>query len=124
LRNLPPIIVLKEKQVMIEMSTKDFSFAGEHHVATLYSLFEKLNIKPNLTQNTAISFISVLDNRADKIENLAFEVSEIFNVQVMKDLTLLTIRHYNKEIVKKLTTGKTILLKQQTPETMQIVWRN
>src|SRR5258706_1053855 len=124
LRNLPPIIVLKEKQVMIEMSTKDFSFAGERHVATLYSLLEKLNIKPNLTQNTAISFISVLDNRADKIENLAFEVSEIFNVRVMKDLTLLTIRHYNKEIVEKLTTGKTILLRQQTPETIQIVWRN
>ncbi|HKB43758.1 MAG TPA: aspartate kinase [Chitinophagaceae bacterium] len=124
LRNLPPIIVLKEKQVMIEMSTKDFSFAGERHVATLYSLLEKLNIKPNLTQNTAISFISVLDNRADKIENLAFEVSEIFNVRVMKDLSLLTIRHYNKEIVEKLTMGKTILLRQQTPETIQIVWRN
>jgi aspartate kinase len=124
LHNLPPIIVLKEKQVMIEMSSKDFSFVGEHHVATLYSLLGKLNIKPSLTQNTAISFISVLDNHTDKIEKLAFEVSEIFNVQVMKDLTLLTIRHYNKEIVEKLTMGKNILLRQQTPETIQIVWRN
>jgi len=124
LHRLPPIIVLKEKQVMIEMSSKDFSFVGEHHVATLYGLLGKLKIKPNLTQNAAISFICVLDDRPDKIEKLAFEVSEIFDVQVIKALTLLTIRHYNKEILEKLTAGKNILLRQQTPETMQIVWRN
>src|SRR5438552_6893485 len=111
---LPPIIVLKEKQVLVEMSSTDFSFVGEHHVATLYSLLGKLKIKPNLTQNTAISFICVLDDRSEKIDTLAFEVAEIFDVQLKKELTLLTIRHYNKEIVEKLTHGKTILLRQQT----------
>ena len=38
LKHLPPIIVLKEKQVMLEMSSKDFSFVGEHHVGHLYHL--------------------------------------------------------------------------------------
>ena len=60
--NLPPIIVLKEQQVMLEMSSRDFSFIGEHHVGHLYSLLEKNHIKPNLTQNGAISFVCVLDN--------------------------------------------------------------
>ena len=123
LHKLPPIIVLKENQIMIEMSSKDFSFVGEHHVADLYRLLGKIKIKPNLTQNTAISFIAVLDDRIEKIEKLALEVSEIFDVQVMKDLTLLTIRHYNKEIVEKLTKGKTILLRQETIETMQILMK-
>ncbi len=81
----------------------------------------KLKIKPNLTQNAAISFITVLDDRPDKIEKLAFEVSEIFDVQVTKGLTLLTIRHYNKEIVEKLTNEKTILLRQQTADTIQLL---
>ncbi len=121
LRHLPPIIVLKEKQVMIEMGSKDFSFVGEHHVATLYSLLGKLKIKPNLTQNAAISFICVFDDRPDKIEKLAFEVSEIFDVQVMKGLTLLTIRHYNKETIEKLTIEKNILLRQQTTDTIQML---
>ncbi len=121
LRHLPPIIVLKEKQVMIEMGSKDFSFVGEYHVATLYSLLGKLKIKPNLTQNTAISFICVFDDRPDKIEKLAFEVSEIFDVQVMKGLTLLTIRHYNKETIEKLTIEKNILLRQQTTDTIQML---
>jgi len=61
LKHLPPIIVLKEKQVMLEMSSKDFSFVGEHHVGHLYHLFEKLKVKPNLTQNGAISFVCVFN---------------------------------------------------------------
>ena len=119
--HLPPIIVIKEKQALVEMSSKDFSFVGEHHVGALYHLLEKLKIKPNLTQNTAISFICVLDDRPEKIEKLAFEVSEIFDVQVMKELSLLTVRHYNKDVFEKLTQGKTILLRQQTTDTIQMV---
>jgi aspartate kinase len=53
---LPPIIVLKEMQVLIQFSSKDFSFIGEQHVGRLYQLFEELHIKPNLTQNGAIQF--------------------------------------------------------------------
>jgi aspartate kinase len=119
--HLPSIIVLKEKQAMIEMNSKDFSFVGEHHVATLYNLLGKLKIKPNLTQNAAISFVCVLDDRPDKIEKLAFEIAEIFDVQVVRDLTLLSVRHYNKEIVEKLTAGKSILLRQQTTDTIQLL---
>ncbi|HET9824393.1 MAG TPA: aspartate kinase [Chitinophagaceae bacterium] len=121
--DLPPIVVLKEKQAMVEMSSKDFSFVGEHHVAQLYDLLGKIKIKPNLTQNTAISFLAVLDDRIEKIEKFAFEVSDIFDVRVMKDLTLLTIRHYNKEIFDRLTQGKTILLRQQTTDTIQVLMR-
>src|SRR5678816_2896037 len=119
--HLPPIIVNKEKQALVEMSSKDFSFVGEHHVGTLHHLREKLKIKPNLTQNTAISFICVLGDRPEKIEKLAFEVSEIFDVQVIKDLSLLTIRHYNKDVFEKLTQGKNILLRQQTTDTIQML---
>lgn len=118
---LPPIIVLKDKQVMLEMSSRDFSFVGEQHVGHLYHLFESLHIKPNLTQNGAISFVCVLDDRAEKIEKLALEASSFLDVQVAKGLSLLTIRHYNKEIFDKLTLNRTILLRQQTPETIQVL---
>lgn len=121
LKHLPPIIVLKEAQVMLEMSSKDFSFVGEHHVGHMYHLFEKLKVKPNLTQNGAISFLCVLDDHAEKIEKLALEASEIFDVKLMKGLSLLTVRHYNKEIFEKLTEGKTILLRQQTQDTIQVL---
>lgn len=118
---LPPLIVLKENQVLLEMSSRDFSFIGEQHVSHLYHLMEKLHIKPNLTQNGAISFLCVIDEWPEKIEKLALEASSFLDVQVTKGLSLLTIRHYNKEIFEYLTQKKTILLRQQTPETIQVL---
>jgi aspartate kinase len=121
--HLPPIIVLKDNQVRIDMSSTDFSFIGESHVGRLYSLFEKLHIKPNLTQNTAISFICVLDDRPEKIETLALKASEFLEVRIQKGLSLLTIRHYTDELFNKMTEGKTILLKQQTENTVQVLMK-
>jgi aspartate kinase len=119
--HLPPIIVLKEKQAMLKMTSRDFSFVGEHHVGQLYHLFEKHHIKPNLTQNGAISFVCVLDDWAEKIEKLALEASDILEVEVIKGLSLLTIRHYNEAILQKMISGKSILLRQQTTETIQVL---
>ncbi len=119
--NLPPIYVLKENQVMIKVNTKDFSFVGDHEVRHLYQLFEALHLKPNLTQIGAISFVCVLDYWPEKIEKLALQASEFLDVEVTKDLSLLTIRHYSKEKFESLTKDKTILLRQQTTETIQVV---
>src|SRR6187397_48087 len=119
LKNLPPIIVIKENQAMIELSSKDFSFIEEKPIADLFHLFEKLKIKPNLTQNAAISMICVLDDRKDKIEKLALAASEFFDINVTKGLTLLTIRHYTRDIYDNLTTGRKMLLQQRTNETVQ-----
>ncbi len=119
--DLPPIIVLKENQVMLEMNSTDYSFMGERHIGHLYQLFEKLNIKPNLTQNGAILFVCVLDDRPEKIEKLALEASSFLEVRVKKGLSLLTIRHYHKDLIEKMTEGKQILLRQQTPETVQFL---
>lgn len=120
-QKLPSIIVLKEKQVMLQLNSKDFSFVGETHVGQLYHLFEKIKIKPNLTQNAAISFVCVVDDQGEKTERLAMEAASVFDTRVMKNLSLLTIRHADGDLLEKMTAGKTILLKQQTPDTVQVL---
>ncbi len=120
-QNLPPIIVIKDKQVLLQLSSKDFSFVGEAYVSRLYELFTQIKISPNLMQNGAISLLCCLDDRPEKIEKLALAASEIFDVQVKKDLTLLTIRHYTREKFDELTKNKIILLTQRTTETVQVL---
>ena len=121
--NLPPVIVVKEKQVLMQFNSKDFSFVGEEYVGRLYELFTEIKIRPNLIQNGAISVLCCLDDKPDKIEKLALAASAIFDVQVQRDLTLLTIRHYTREKFDELTTDKTILLTQRTTETVQALLR-
>jgi len=122
-KNLPPIIVVKDNQVLLHLSTKDFSFIGEQPMSDLYEMMAKLKIKPNLIQTHAISLQLCMDDRTDKIEKLALAASGSFDVQVEKGLTLLSIRHYNEELVQKMTTGKAVELKQQSRDTVQVVMK-
>lgn len=119
--NLPPIIVAKENQVLMQFRTKDFSFVEEKPINQLHELFEQVKLSPNLSQTTAISIFSCLDDKPEKIERLALAASELFEVQIERGLTLLTIRHYNEAIVKKLTDNKVELLSQKTKETIQVL---
>lgn len=122
-KNLPPIIVIKKDQVLLHLGTHDFSFIGEEPMSSLYQLFAKIKIKPNLIQTGAISLQLCLDNHVSKIDHFAQEASNFFDVQIEKQLNLLTIRHFNKTVVDKLSADKTIILQQQTPETIQMIYR-
>jgi aspartate kinase len=121
LQGLPPIIVYKTNQVLMQLSSKDFSFVNEGLTAELYNMFDKLKFKPNLTQNAAISLLCVVDGHEEKVGLLAHTAADLFDVQITKGLTLLTIRHFNDAIVKELCNDKTVILQQQTPETIQLL---
>jgi aspartate kinase len=118
-KNLPPIIVLKKDQVLVQLKTKDFSFVGEKPMSQLYEILATNNLKPTLTQMGAISISICLDDHNEKIEQLAITASEIFDVTLQRNLQLLTIRHYNKEIMEKLTDGKEFIMQQKTLTTYQ-----
>ncbi|MBV9962428.1 MAG: aspartate kinase [Parafilimonas sp.] len=122
-KHLPPVVIIKEKQALIHLHSQDFSFVGEKPMSELYKMLGELNIKPNLIQTGAISLQLCLDDRAEKIEQLAAAASLIFDVQVEKNLSLLTIRHFNNELLAKMTNDKQIILKQQTPETVQVLYK-
>jgi aspartate kinase len=121
LKGLPPIIVLKQEQVQVQLHSKDFSFVGETGMARLYDLLGQIRLKPNLIQSGAVSIRVCLDDRPARIERLALAAADLFDVQVERGLTLLTIRHYNGEVLERLTAGRKEVLRQQTAETVQIL---
>ena len=112
-----------KKQVLIQFRSKDFSFVEDKPIHQLHELFNKIKIKPNLSQNTAISLLCCFDDKAEKIEKLAEEAAQLFDVSLEKNLRLLTIRHYDEDTIRTLTTGKVIVLEQKTGETVQMVMR-
>jgi aspartate kinase len=117
--NLPPIMVIKQNQVLIHLQSKDFSFVGEEGTARLYQMLSDLHIQANLMQTGAVILQLCVDDIPEKIEQLALESSRYFDVQVEKDLMLLTIRHYETELLEKLIDGRKIVLQQWSPDTVQ-----
>jgi len=120
--NLPPIIVIKTNQALVELSSRDFSFVEEGLTTHVYQLFEELKFQPNLSQNAAVSMLCVVDDQSEKLEQFALMASEFSEVRVKKNLELLTIRHYNEAILSEMITGKSVVLRQQTPETVQVLF--
>ena len=124
INDLPPIIVYKADQALVQLASKDYSFVGEGLTGEVYGIFEALKFKPNLTQNAAISLLCVVDDHKEKVEAFALKAGEHFDVSVTKNLAMLTVRHYQQNLVNKLTSGYKIVLQQQTPETIQMVLAN
>ena len=122
-KSLPPVIVVKHNQVLIQFKSKDFSFVEDEPIEALHNLLAGLKLKPNLSQNTAISLLCSFDDREERIGQLAAEASEIFDVELERNLTLTTIRHYDEQTIDKLSHDKVVVLKQQTQSTIQLLMR-
>ncbi|HUZ59695.1 MAG TPA: aspartate kinase [Hanamia sp.] len=120
---LPPIIVYKCSQALITLQSLDYSFVEGKPFQFLNEILNKLRIKPNLTQNVAITLMICIDDVSEKIEQLALQASAIFDVQIRKNLTLLTIRHYDPEQIAQLTKNKEIVLEQKTIQTIRILMK-
>lgn len=118
---IPPVIVVKRKQVLIEVTSLDFSFIGSQALTNIYQALDKLHLTPNLSQKGAINFKCVLDDHEEKIGKLAEALATGFDVQIIKQLTLITLRHYNEPLASKILTGRVTVLQQQTPQTIQAV---
>lgn len=122
--NYPPVVVVEKNQVLIHISTKDFSFVAESHLAKLFQLFDQYRIKINMMQNMAISFTVCVTERSERLKQLVAELKKEFNVVVDQDLELITVRHYEDEIVKNLSKGKMVLFEEYIRGTMSMVVKN
>lgn len=120
---LPPIIVYKRNQALITLQSLDFSFVEGKPINFLREILDGLRMKPNLTQNAAITFSICIDDIPEKIAQIASQASSVFDVQIQKNLSLITIRHYTPEFVEAILKDKEIILEQKTSETIQALIR-
>ncbi len=117
----PPLIILKKDQILVQVTTRDFSFITEDNLSNLYRIFHDMKIKINLIQNAAISFVACIDNKEDKVQELIETLGSDYKVFTNENVSLLTIRHFTPEILFDLTKSRYILLEQKTRHTVQVV---
>ena len=115
--------IVKKEQVLISLSSLDFSFMMEDNIGEVFKLLHKNKMKVNMIQNSAISFTVVVDNKYNKLEELLTQLRSKFKVKFNENTTLYTIRHFKENDVEKLENGFEVLLKQQNRDTMQLVVR-
>jgi aspartate kinase len=120
----PPVVVIEPNQVLLHISTNDFSFVAEHHLSRIFSLLAKYRLKVNMMRNAAISFSVCVTNMQDRIAKFETELGSEFKMIQDQDLELVTIRHYNDDILKSMKKNKLILFEERIHQTVQMVVRN
>ena len=116
-----PCFIVKKNQALISLSSLDFSYIVEENISEIFSLLHLYKMKVDVIQNSAISFSVCVDNIYNNLDELLQHLKAKFKVTCHDNVSIYTIRHYNQNAINQIESGKTVLLKQLTQETVQVV---
>ncbi|MBK43124.1 MAG: aspartate kinase [Flavobacteriaceae bacterium] len=116
-----PCYIIRKNQILISISSLDFSYILEDNIYQIFKLFNQNKIKVNLIQNSAITFIVCVEDINDNLNNLLIDLKAKYNVNIYKKVNIYSIRNYNESAIKKIEKNKKILVKQITQKTVQMV---
>ena len=116
-----PCYIIRKNQILISISSLDFSYMLEDNIYQIFKLFNQNKIKVNLIQNSAISFTVCVEDINGNLNNLLIDIKAKYNVNICEKVNIYSIRNYNESAIKKIEKNKKILVKQITQKTVQIV---
>ena len=116
-----PSIIYKPNQILLSISSKDYSFIFEEHISDIFSIFSKTGLRVHLMQNSALSFsvcgiISPLE-----LPVLISEIQKKYTLKYNEKVNLLTIRHFKKLDIPELFQNQEILIQQRSRSTLRYV---
>ncbi|MFC4741024.1 aspartate kinase [Flavobacterium ponti] len=116
-----PCFIIKKNQLLLSLSSLDFSFMMEDHMSEIFALFAEYKIKVNLIQNSAISFSVCIEDKYGNFDALRNSLAKKFKISYNENVSLYTVRHFDQEASEIIEKNKKILLKQISRGTLQVV---
>ena len=77
-----PCFILKKDQILLSLSSRDFSFIMEEGISYIFKSLHKAQMKVSVIQNSAISFSVCVENKFDTLPELLEKLEERFKVSV------------------------------------------
>ena len=116
-----PCFIVKKNQVLVSISSLDFSFIVEENISDIFKLFHKYQLKVNLIQNSAISFSVCVDNNLNHFDLFYNEIKKMYKVSFIKNVDLFTVRHFTENSLEGIYKLGTSLVSQINKNTAQII---
>ena len=116
-----PLYIFRNNQMLLSIFPRDYSFIAEDNLQVIFGLLNKLGIRVNLMQNTALSFSICIDNTPQLTDRLVERLKSMFRVRYNENLQLITIRYYTQEVIDSIVAGRPVLLEQRSRSTEQMV---
>uniref|UniRef100_UPI00404AE2B1 aspartate kinase n=1 Tax=Flavobacterium sp. TaxID=239 RepID=UPI00404AE2B1 len=113
--------ILKKDQILLSLSSIDFSFIMEEHISEIFALLHHNQMKVSLIQNSAISFSVCIEDKYRNLDALKNKLAEKFQLTCHEKVELYTIRHFTKEALENVEQDKSVILTQILGKTLQVI---
>lgn len=114
-------IIVKQNQMLLSISLKDFSFIDEHILIFLLQIISEAHIKLNMMQRSALS-LSVCFNQDEAKFNKLYDIlKDKFKCKYNEGLDLITVRHFKRDKLETILAGRTVMMEQFSRNTAQII---
>ena len=121
---LVPCYIFKENLILLKISSLDFSFMVEDNISHIFKQLHDFKMKVNVIQNSAITFSVCFFDKYNKINELISNLEGKFKIQIHKNVSLFTIRHFDEKSIKKISNKRKLLLEQRTEKTVKLIFSN
>jgi len=118
-----PCFIVKKNQILISISSKDFSFIMENNISEIFNLLHEFKIKMNLIQNSAIRFSVCIEDKFQNFNKLYQKLIQNFKVDYNENVTLITVHNFTEKDISKIEKEHETILKQVFEETIKIIIR-
>ena len=121
---LVPCYIFKENLILLKLSSLDFSFMVEDNISDIFKELHKFKMKVDVIQNSAISFSVCFFDKYNKIKELIKNLEGKYKIDLHKNVSLFTIRHFDEKSIKKISNNRKLLLEQRTEKTVRLIFSN
>lgn len=118
-----PSFIIKEKQILFSIASRDFSFIDAEKLTGILKLFSSNHFHIRVLQNSALNFSIVADENPLQLEELLNKLQGEYIVKYNRDLSLLTVRHLKDERLNTLFADTELLLEMHSRLTQQFVMK-
>ncbi len=116
-----PVFIRKERQLLLSVFPRDYSFILNKHLEDLFGLFREWRFNISLIQISAISVSFCIDDPGTSFMDRVKILQEKYEVYFNRDTELWTFRHYEEGMLREKMQGCLTLVEQRTRLTAQYV---
>jgi aspartate kinase len=120
-KDLPPLVVVKDDQCLISCKVTDYTFISEQQLGVIFNALSELNVRINVMQNSAISFSFCIDFRESTVTRLIQNLQQFFEVSYNTRLTLITVKNYDQVTYDSYRQLPGVVMEQSSRSTLQVL---
>lgn len=115
--------IRKRNQVLVSISSRDFSFMEEKNIRELLQAFSEAGLRMQMLQVSATSISVVTDGLERRLEKVLAEISSSYSVLFNHKLTLITVLNPGPLAAEYRLNGNSPFLLQKTRSSLQMLFQ-